>query len=102
MGARARARPWPRRAAGRLREGVRAPQSLLRSGRGEAPLMSETFAFLSPDLATPDVAAAEAAWRSPLERALQHPPAGVVDISLTGKLEVRGDLDSLAADGGEL
>ena len=64
--------------------------------------MSETFAFLSPDLATPDVAAAEAAWRSPLERALQHPPAGVVDISLTGKLEVRGDLDSLAADGGEL
>jgi hypothetical protein len=64
--------------------------------------MNETFDFLSPDLATPDVAATGAAWRSPLERALQHAPAGIVDISLTGKLEVRGDLHSLAADGGEL
>ena len=64
--------------------------------------MNETLAFLSPDLATPDVAATGAAWRSPLARALEHAPAGIVDISLTGKLEVRGDIDSLVAGGGEL
>ena len=60
--------------------------------------MSEVFAFLSPDLATPDVSGASA-WRSPLERALQHAPAGVIDISLTGKLEVRGDVDELEPKG---
>jgi hypothetical protein len=60
--------------------------------------MSEMFAFLSPDLASPDVASASA-WRSPLERALQHAPAGVIDISLSGKLEVRGDVDELDAKG---
>jgi sarcosine oxidase gamma subunit len=60
--------------------------------------VTETFAFLSPDLATPDLAGASA-WRSPLERALQHAPAGIIDISLTGKLEVRGDVDELDAKG---
>lgn len=55
--------------------------------------------FLSPDLATPDVAATEAAWRSPLERALRQAPADIADVSLTGKLEVRGDLDSFDANG---
>jgi hypothetical protein len=53
--------------------------------------------FLSPDLATP-----EAQWRSPLERALRNAPAEVMDISLTGKLEVRGDLDGLDTAGFEL
>jgi hypothetical protein len=51
--------------------------------------------FLSPDLATPDVAAAQGAWRSPLARALEHAPADVTDISLTGKLEIRGEVDDL-------
>jgi hypothetical protein len=51
--------------------------------------------FLSPDLATPDVAAAQGSWRSPLARALEHAPADVTDISLTGKLEIRGDLGDL-------
>ena len=54
--------------------------------------MSETLAFLSPDLASP-----EAVWRSPLERALAHAPAAITDVSLTGKLDVRGDLNSLDA-----
>jgi hypothetical protein len=58
--------------------------------------------FLSPDLATPDLASAEAAWRSPLERALRHAPPDISDISLTGKLEVRGDLDSLDTKGIEV
>ncbi|MEO8291161.1 MAG: hypothetical protein ABI649_09240 [Gaiellaceae bacterium] len=58
--------------------------------------------FLSPDLATPDLAASAAAWRSPLERALREAPPGVSDVSLTGKLEVRGQLDSLDVDGIEL
>jgi hypothetical protein len=58
--------------------------------------------FLSPDLAAPDLAPSEAAWRSPLERALAHAPAGVEDISRTGVLEIRGDLDSLDASGAEL
>jgi hypothetical protein len=52
--------------------------------------MSETLDFLSPDLAAP-----EAQWRSPLERALRHAPADISDISLTGKLEIRGDVGTL-------
>jgi hypothetical protein len=52
--------------------------------------MSEVLDFLSPDLAAP-----EATWRSPLERALRHAPADIGDISLTGKLEIRGDVGTL-------
>jgi sarcosine oxidase gamma subunit len=56
------------------------------------------LAFLSPDQAS-----GEAALRSPLERALAHAPEGLEDISLTtGKLEVRGDVDGLEADGFEV
>ena len=53
--------------------------------------------FLSPDLATVD-----AVWRSPLERALAHAPAEMQDISRTGVLEVRGELDGLDADEAEV
>jgi sarcosine oxidase gamma subunit len=59
--------------------------------------MSELLDFLSPDRAD-----AEARWRSPLERALEHAPAEIADVSLTGKLDVRGDLDSFDAKGAEL
>ncbi len=59
--------------------------------------MNELLDFLSPDRAE-----AEARWRSPLERALEHAPAEIADISLTGKLDVRGDLDSFDAKGAEL
>jgi sarcosine oxidase gamma subunit len=52
--------------------------------------MNEALAFLSPDKA-----GHEAVWRSPLERALQHAPPEISDISLTGKLDVRGDVGSL-------
>lgn len=45
------------------------------------------LAFLSPGRAS-----AEAAWRSPLERALREAPPGISDLSLTGKIEIRGDL----------
>ena len=48
--------------------------------------------FLSPELAD-----AEAVWRSPLERALAHAPDGVEDLSRTGVLDVRGDVDGLDA-----
>ncbi len=58
--------------------------------------------FLSPDLAAPDLAPAETAWRSPLERALADAPGGLEDISRTGILEIRGDVDSLDASGAEL
>lgn len=51
--------------------------------------------FLSPDLATPDVAAAQGAWRSPLERALRDAPPEVADVSVTGKLEIRGEVRTL-------
>jgi hypothetical protein len=51
--------------------------------------------FLSPDLATPDVAATQGAWRSPLERALQGAPPDVSDVSVTGKLEIRGEVGAL-------
>ena len=44
--------------------------------------------FLSPDLAAP-----EARWRSPLERALRGAPAGLADVSRTGKFEVRGEFE---------
>jgi hypothetical protein len=57
--------------------------------------------FLSPDLAAPDLAPAETAWRSPLERALAHAPAGLEDISRTGVLEIRGDLETLDVPGAE-
>jgi hypothetical protein len=50
--------------------------------------------FLSPDLAAP-----EAVWRSPLERALAGAPEGVEDLSMTAKIEVRGNVDELQVDG---
>lgn len=53
--------------------------------------------FLSPDRA-----GREAAWRSPLERALQEAPDGVEDLSKLGKVEVRGAVDELDPDGFEL
>jgi sarcosine oxidase gamma subunit len=53
--------------------------------------------FLSPDLAAP-----EAVWRSPLERALAHAPDGIEDVSRTGVLEVRGELSGLEPDGCEV
>jgi sarcosine oxidase gamma subunit len=46
--------------------------------------------FLSPDLAS-----AEAKWRSPLERALHEAPPEITDVSVTGKLEIRGDVGTL-------
>jgi hypothetical protein len=58
--------------------------------------------FLSPDLAKPDAAATGGAWRSPLARALQHAPGDIVDVSLTGKLEIRGPVHELEPDGFEL
>jgi sarcosine oxidase gamma subunit len=45
------------------------------------------LAFLSPGRTS-----AEAAWRSPLERALREAPPGISDLSLIGKIEIRGDL----------
>jgi heterotetrameric sarcosine oxidase gamma subunit len=53
--------------------------------------------FLSPDLASVD-----AVWSSPLERALSNAPAGMEDLSRTGVLEVRGELDGLDAGGAEV
>lgn len=54
------------------------------------------------DFLSPDLAAAEAVWRSPLERALAHAPAGIEDVSRTGVLEVRGEVDGLAVEGAEV
>jgi hypothetical protein len=54
------------------------------------------LAFLSPGRAS-----AEAMWRSPLERALQGAPPAVSDLSLTGKVEIRGKLPK-SVKGGEL
>jgi hypothetical protein len=55
------------------------------------------LAFLSPGRAT-----AEAVWRSPLERALRGAPPEIADLSLTGKIEIRGDLGSFDVKGVEL
>ena len=44
-------------------------RAVLRPGRGAAPLVSQ------PRLPRPDLATADAVWRSPLERALAHAPA---------------------------
>ena len=54
------------------------------------------LAFLSPARAS-----AEATWRSPLERALRGAPPEISDLSLTGKIEIRGDLPK-SVKGGEL
>ena len=54
------------------------------------------------DFLSPDLAAADAVWRSPLERALAQAPAGIEDLSRTGVLEVRGELDGLDAAGAEI
>jgi len=54
------------------------------------------LAFLSPGRAS-----AEAVWRSPLERALGGAPPEISDLSLTGKIEIRGDLPR-SVKGGEL
>jgi hypothetical protein len=56
----------------------------------------DRLAFLSPGRAD-----TTAVWRSPLERALAEAPAGVRDISRTGKIEVRGDIGELELDGTE-
>jgi hypothetical protein len=50
------------------------------------------LAFLSPYRTS-----AEAVWRSPLARVLHEAPAGISDISRTGKIELRGDLEELDA-----
>jgi hypothetical protein len=47
--------------------------------------------FLSPARAADD-----AVWRSPLERALAHAHVGIEDVSRTGKLEVRGNVEAIA------
>jgi sarcosine oxidase gamma subunit len=54
------------------------------------------------DFLSPDLAAADARWASPLERALAHAPAGIEDLSRTGVLEVRGELDGLDAGEAEV
>lgn len=54
------------------------------------------------DFLSPDLASADARWASPLERALAHAPAGIEDLSRTGVLEVRGELDGLDAGGAEV
>jgi hypothetical protein len=54
------------------------------------------LAFLSPGRAS-----AGAVWRSPLERALREAPPEITDLSLTGKLEIRGALPS-SLKGGQL
>jgi sarcosine oxidase gamma subunit len=59
--------------------------------------VNELLDFLSPDRAD-----AEARWRSPLERGLEHAPPQIADLSLMGKLDVRGDLDSFDAKSVEL
>jgi hypothetical protein len=55
------------------------------------------LAFLSPGRAS-----AEAVWRSPLQRALRGAPPEISDLSLTAKIEVRGDLDAFGLEGIEL
>ncbi len=54
------------------------------------------LAFLSPGRAS-----ADAVWRSPLERALREAPPEISDLSLTGNIEIRGNLPS-SVKGGEL
>jgi hypothetical protein len=54
------------------------------------------LAFLSPGRAS-----AEAVWRSPLDRALKDAPPEISDLSLTGKIEIRGELPK-SVKGGEL
>jgi sarcosine oxidase gamma subunit len=51
------------------------------------------LAFLSPDLAT-----ADAVWRSPLERAFAHAPEGLEDMTRTAVFEVRGEIDELEGE----
>lgn len=59
--------------------------------------------FLSPDAAVLDGEGA-ARFASPLARALAHAPATsrIRDLSRTGKVEVRGDIDGIDVDGAEL
>jgi hypothetical protein len=57
---------------------------------------------MSLDFLSPDLASADAVWRSPLERALAHAPAEIEDLSRTGVLDVRGELDGLDAGGAEV
>jgi hypothetical protein len=62
------------------------------------------LAFLSPDQAKPDKGFTPVA-KSPLERALAHGHSGAVtltDLSLLGKIEVRGDVDAIDAGGAEV
>jgi len=54
------------------------------------------------DFLSADLASAEAMWRSPLERALAHAPRGVEDLSRSGVLDVRGELNGLDAGGAEV
>jgi hypothetical protein len=53
------------------------------------------------DFLSPDLASADARWSSPLERALAHAPSGI-DLSRTGVLDVRGELDGLDAGDAEV
>jgi sarcosine oxidase gamma subunit len=57
----------------------------------------EHLAFLSPDLAS-----AEAVWRSPLERALVKAPERIEDVSRTAVFEVTGNVAGLRPEGFEV
>jgi heterotetrameric sarcosine oxidase gamma subunit len=54
------------------------------------------------DFLSPDLASAEAAWRSPLERALAHAPAEVEDLSRTAVFDIRGEVTGLVAGNAEV
>ncbi|HSK16216.1 MAG TPA: hypothetical protein VK915_08605 [Gaiellaceae bacterium] len=60
-------------------------------------MSGEHLAFLSPDLAS-----AEAVWRSPLERALVRAPQGIEDVSRTAVFEVTGNVAGLRPEGFEV
>jgi hypothetical protein len=50
------------------------------------------------DFLSPDLAAADAVWRSPLERALAHAPEGIDDLTRTAVFEIRGDIGGLEGE----
>jgi sarcosine oxidase gamma subunit len=54
------------------------------------------------DFLSPDLASAETAWRSPLERALAHAPDEVEDLSRTAVFDIRGEVTGLVAGNAEV
>ena len=81
---------------GSFEKGARAPAALLRPGRGAAAVVTRTSTSSAP------TSPPRKRCGTRRSSALAHAPTGIEDLSRTGVLDVRGELDGLDAGDAEI